>query len=65
MSISPEGVLIKSPHRRETFTEDQLTDFMHCADADSGPLYFMDHFFISSIPHVANCCITHLTIKKD
>ena len=50
MSISPEGVLIKSPHRRETFTEDQLTDFMHCADADSGPLYFMDHFFYIQHP---------------
>ncbi len=50
MSINPEGVLIKSPHRRETFTEDQLTDFMQCADADSGPLYFMDHFFYIQHP---------------
>jgi len=50
MSISPETVLVKAPHRRETFTEEQLTDFMLCADQDSGPLYFMDNFFYIQHP---------------
>ena len=50
MSISPETVLVKAPHRRETFTEEQLTEFMLCADQDTGPLYFMDNFFYIQHP---------------
>ena len=50
MSISPETVLVKAPHRRETFTEEQLMEFMKCADQDTGPLYFMDNFFYIQHP---------------
>jgi hypothetical protein len=40
-----ESVLIKSPHRRQTFTDEQLDEFVNCADPVTGPEYFMDHFF--------------------
>jgi hypothetical protein len=45
-----ETVLVKAPHRRETFTEDELTEFALCADPVNGPLYFMDHYFYIQHP---------------
>ena len=32
MATSTEGVLIKAPHRRQKFTEDELDQFLKCAD---------------------------------
>ena len=40
-----ETVLVKAPHRRETFSEQELEDFARCADPVTGPMYFMDNFF--------------------
>jgi hypothetical protein len=40
-----ETVLVKSPHRRETYTEQELLEFALCADPVGGPMYFMDHYF--------------------
>jgi ferredoxin-NADP reductase len=40
-----ETVLVKAPHRKEVYTEDELLEFAACADPVTGPLYFMDHFF--------------------
>lgn len=45
-----EGVLVKAPHKKQVFTEDQLSDFLACADPDHGPEYFMDHFFYIQHP---------------
>ena len=45
-----EGVLIKSPHKRQSFTDEQLREFVACADPDTGPQYFMDHFFYIQHP---------------
>jgi hypothetical protein len=50
MSKNLESVLIKSPHRRETYTQEQIEEFVKCADPVSGPLYFMDHFFYIQHP---------------
>ena len=50
MGKSLEGVLIKSPHRRQTFTEQELDEFMRCADLEHGPEYFMDNFFYIQHP---------------
>ena len=52
MSINPtlDTVLVKSPHRRETYTQEQLTDFACCADPVTGPMYFLDHFFYIQHP---------------
>jgi len=50
MSKSLEGVLVKAPHKRQTFTEEQLQEFMHCADPVTGPEYFMDHYFYIQHP---------------
>jgi hypothetical protein len=40
-----ETVLVKPPHRREVYTEHELTEFALCADSKDGPMYFMDNFF--------------------
>jgi hypothetical protein len=40
-----DTVLVKAPHRRETYTEQELDDFMKCADPVTGAMHFMDNFF--------------------
>jgi hypothetical protein len=50
MSKSLEGVLIKKAHQRESYTEQQLEEFMKCADPVDGPFYFLDNFFYIQHP---------------
>ena len=50
MSKSLEGVLVKAPHRRHPYTEQQIDDFVACADPVVGPQYFMSHFFYIQHP---------------
>ena len=50
MSKSLEGVLVKAPHKRTAFTDQQLEEFIKCADPDTGPQYFMDNFFYIQHP---------------
>lgn len=45
-----ENVLIKSANRPEFFSEDHLSEFMRCADPDTGYAYFMEHFFYIQHP---------------
>ncbi len=45
-----DAVLVKSPHRRETYTEQELEEFARCADPEDGPMYFMDNFFYIQHP---------------
>jgi hypothetical protein len=47
MSVKPglDSVLVKAPHRKETYTQQELEEFAKCADPITGPMYFMDHFF--------------------
>lgn len=40
-----DAVLVKAPHRRETYSESELEQFARCADPVTGPMYFMDNFF--------------------
>jgi hypothetical protein len=52
MSIKPglDTVLVKAPHRRETYTQQEIEEFMKCADPVTGPMYFMDNFFYIQHP---------------
>ena len=52
MSIKPgmDTILVKAPHRRETYTEKELEEFAKCADPVTGPMYFMDNFFYIQHP---------------
>lgn len=50
MSKSLEGVLVKAPHKRHPYTEQQIDDFVKCADPATGPFYFMEHFFYIQHP---------------
>jgi hypothetical protein len=43
--MSNEPALVKTPYKKESFTPQQLEDFVNCADPISGPQYFMDNFF--------------------
>ena len=43
--MAAESALVKTPHKRQSFTEDQLDDFIKCADPITGPMYFMDNYF--------------------
>ena len=49
-SPSLETVLVKSPHRRETYTEQELLEFARCADPVTGPMHFMDNYFAIQHP---------------
>ena len=45
-----EIVLVKTPHKREVYTEEQIQEFARCADPVDGPMYFMDNFFYIQHP---------------
>jgi hypothetical protein len=47
---SLDAVLVKSPHRREIYTPEQVDEFALCADPVTGPMYFMEHFFYIQHP---------------
>ena len=50
MSKPLDYTLIKKPHSLESFSEQQILDFMACADPLTGPEYFMSHFFYIQHP---------------
>lgn len=50
MSKSLDGVLIKSPHRKEHFTNKQIEEFAKCANPVTGPYYFMSNYFFIQHP---------------
>jgi hypothetical protein len=50
MNKTPESVLVKSPYKKQSFTDQQLTEFLKCADPVTGPQYFMDNFFYIQHP---------------
>ena len=50
MSKSLDGVLIKSPHKKQEFTEQQIREFAACADPVTGADYFMRNFFFIQHP---------------
>ena len=37
--------LVKAPYKSTSFTDEQLAEFLACADPVTGPEYFMDNFF--------------------
>lgn len=47
---SLEGVLVKKPHTRERFTEQQLAELVACSDDENGHHYFMQNFFYIQHP---------------
>ena len=48
--MADELTLIKTPYKRTTFTEEQLEEFVKCADPVTGPGYFMDNYFYIQHP---------------
>jgi len=44
------ATLVKAPYRRQSWTDQQLAEFMACADPVTGPQYFMDNFFYIQHP---------------
>jgi hypothetical protein len=48
--MSAEPTLVKTPYKNTTFTDEQLAEFVKCADPVTGPQYFMDNFFYIQHP---------------
>jgi hypothetical protein len=45
-----EVSLVKTPYSKVNYTDEQLKEFMQCADPVTGPAYFMDNFFYIQHP---------------
>jgi len=45
-----EITLVKKPHTKESFNEEQLREFAKCADPVNGPEYFMSNYFFIQHP---------------
>ena len=50
MSKSLEGVLVKKPYARSVYTDEQVKEFALCTDSETGPDYFLRHFFYIQHP---------------
>jgi len=48
--MAQEATLVKTPYKRTVFSDEQLAEFVACADPVTGPAYFMDHFFYIQHP---------------
>ena len=45
-----DGILIKRPHQKMSYTEQQIVEFAKCMDPVTGPEYFMTNFFFIQHP---------------
>jgi len=50
MSFSTDRGLTKAPHKPTVYIDDQLKDFVQCADPKTGALYFLKNFFYIQHP---------------
>jgi len=50
MSKNNEIVLVKSPYKKEMYTDEQIEQFVKCADPLNGPHYFLENFFYIQHP---------------
>jgi hypothetical protein len=50
MGKTNEVVLVKAPHTRQVYTQQQIDEFRQCADPVTGPIYFLDNFFYIQHP---------------
>ena len=50
MGKANEVVLVKAPHTRQVYTQQQIDEFRQCADPVTGPIYFLDNFFYIQHP---------------
>ena len=48
--MAQETQLVKTPYKNTVFSDDQLKEFVACADPVTGPMYFMDNFFYIQHP---------------
>ena len=50
MSKSLDGVLTKKAHKKDKFSEAQVSELLACADPENGYTYFTEHFFYIQHP---------------
>jgi len=50
MSRELETTIVKTPYKRMSLTEEQIEEFVRCADPVTGPQYFMDNYFYIQHP---------------
>jgi hypothetical protein len=50
MSKPLETAIVKNPYQKSVYTEEQIREFVKCADPVTGPQYFMDNYFYIQHP---------------
>ena len=50
MAKELETAIIKTPYKKQSYTEDQIIEIARCADPDTGPQYFMSNYFYIQHP---------------
>ena len=50
MAKIDEQQLVKTPHKKSSYTEQQILEFARCADPVAGPQYFLDNYFYIQHP---------------
>jgi Terminase large subunit, T4likevirus-type, N-terminal len=50
MTKELEIAIIKTPYKKQSYTEDQIVEIARCADSDTGPKYFMSNYFYIQHP---------------
>jgi hypothetical protein len=50
MAKIDEQQLVKTPHKKSSYTEQQILEFARCADPVDGPQYFLDNYFYIQHP---------------
>jgi len=50
MKNNDTASIIKSPYQKVNFSEEQIVEFMRCADPDTGPEYFISNYFYIQHP---------------
>jgi hypothetical protein len=53
--MAKEFEIAKTPHKVETWTPDQIKEFVRCSDQHAGPMYFMSNYY--QIQHPTRGCI--------
>ena len=63
-SKSLDGVLVKKANKGQSFTEEQLDEFVKCADQETGPTHFLENFFYIQHPVKGKMLYQPYTFQK-
>jgi uncharacterized protein YktB (UPF0637 family) len=64
MTKTLEGVLVKAPYRRQTFSDDQLQEFLACADPQDGPHLLHGQLLLHTAPHTRQDVVSSVFLSE-